>query len=289
MRPLKISPSITLRDSNSVDKYLHEISKIELISAEEETELARRIRAGDQAALEKLVTANLRFVVSVAKQYQNSYLSLIDLISEGNLGLVKAAQRFDETRGFKFISYAVWWIRQSIIQAISEQGRVIRLPLNKVAALTKIKTSFALLEQKFGREPTNEELTEDIQLTLSLITETLKVAPGHLSVDAPFEAGENTSYLDVLEGNEGLETDNRIAYTDSLKIDIEQTLSLLSVRERKIIKMYFGIGREEAMSLDSIGHILGLTRERIRQLKDRALGKIRASSHKRLLKAYLGQ
>lgn len=288
MRQLKISQSITPRDKISVDKYLNEISKVDLISPDEEVELTKRIRQGDQAALEKLVKANLRFVVSVAKQYQNNYLPLIDLISEGNLGLVKAAQRFDETKGFKFISYAVWWIRQSIIQAISEQGRVIRLPLNKVGAITKIKNSFAILEQKFGREPTNEELAEEAELTLAVIIETLKAAPGHLSMDAPLEAGENTSYLDILEDNDAAKTDENVAYTDSLRIDVEQVLTLLSERESEIIKMYFGLGSRESMSLSEIGEIFDLTPERIRQLKDKAFSKLRSSSSKLLLKAYLG-
>ncbi|MCB0560282.1 MAG: sigma-70 family RNA polymerase sigma factor [Lewinellaceae bacterium] len=289
MRELKISQSITLRDSKSIEKYLSEISKLDLISIEEEIELAGRIRKGDQLALEKLVKANLRFVVSVAKQYQNNHLPLMDLISEGNIGLVKAAQRYDETRGFKFISYAVWWIRQSIMQAMSEQGRMIRLPLNKVGALTKINNSFAKLEQKYEREPTNEELAEGMELTLEVITETLKFAPGHVSMDAPFEGGETTSYLDVLENTEITEADKGLAYTDSLKLDIEKVLSLLSDREQAILKMYFGLGEEESMTLNEIGILLSLTQERIRQIKDRAIRKLQSSSHKTLLNAYLGQ
>ena len=286
---MKISQSITLRDSKSIEKYLSEISKLDLISIEEEIELAGRIRKGDQLALEKLVKANLRFVVSVAKQYQNNHLPLMDLISEGNIGLVKAAQRYDETRGFKFISYAVWWIRQSIMQAMSEQGRMIRLPLNKVGALTKINNSFAKLEQKYEREPTNEELAEGMELTLEVITETLKFAPGHVSMDAPFEGGETTSYLDVLENTEITEADKGLAYTDSLKLDIEKVLSLLSDREQAILKMYFGLGEEESMTLNEIGILLSLTQERIRQIKDRAIRKLQSSSHKTLLNAYLGQ
>lgn len=286
---MKISQSITLRDSKSIEKYLSEISKLDLISIEEEIELAGRIRKGDQLALEKLVKANLRFVVSVAKQYQNNHLPLMDLISEGNIGLVKAAQRYDETRGFKFISYAVWWIRQSIMQAMSEQGRMIRLPLNKVGALTKINNSFAKLEQKYEREPTNEELAEGMELTLEVITETLKFAPGHVSMDAPFEGGETTSYLDVLENTEITEADKGLAYTDSLKLDIQKVLSLLSDREQAILKMYFGLEEQESMTLNEIGVILSLTQERIRQIKDRAIRKLQSSSHKTLLNAYLGQ
>ena len=289
MRELKISQSITLRDSKSIEKYLSEISKLDLISIEEEIQLAGRIRKGDQLALEKLVKANLRFVVSVAKQYQNNHLPLMDLISEGNIGLVKAAQRYDETRGFKFISYAVWWIRQSIMQAMSEQGRMIRLPLNKVGALTKINNSFAKLEQKYEREPTNEELAEGMELTLEVITETLKFAPGHVSMDAPFEGGETTSYLDVLENTEITEADKGLAYTDSLKLDIQKVLSLLSDREQAILKMYFGLEEQESMTLNEIGVILSLTQERIRQIKDRAIRKLQSSSHKTLLNAYLGQ
>lgn len=288
MRELKISQSITLRDSKSIETYLAEISKLDLVSVEEEIELAVRIRNGDQQALEKLVKANLRFVVSVAKQYQNNHLPLMDLISEGNIGLVKAAQRYDETRGFKFISYAVWWIRQSIMQAMSEQGRLIRLPLNKVGALTKIYNSFAELEQKYEREPTPEELAEGMDLTLEVIKETLKAAPGHVSMDAPFEGGENTSYLDVLENADSAEADKGLAYTDSLKLDIEKALSSLTEREQAIIKMYFGLGGEESMTLHEIGASLNLTQERIRQIKDRAIRKLRSSSHKMLLNAYLG-
>ncbi|MCB0550232.1 MAG: sigma-70 family RNA polymerase sigma factor [Phaeodactylibacter sp.] len=289
MRELKISQSITLRDSKSIESYLSEISKLDMISVEEEIELAGRIRNGDQVALEKLVKANLRFVVSVAKQYQNNHLPLIDLISEGNIGLVKAAQRYDETRGFKFISYAVWWIRQSIMQAMSEQGRLIRLPLNKVGALAKINQTFSHLEQKYEREPTNEELAEDMELTLDSITETLKYAPGHVSVDAPFEGGDNTSsYLDVLENQDTLETDKEVAYTDSLRLDIEKVLSLLSGREQEIIRMYFGLGEEEPMTLNEIGTSMSLTQERIRQIKDKAIRRLRSSSHKVLLNAYLG-
>lgn len=289
MRELRISQSITLRDSKSIEKYLSEIGKVDLISVDEEIELAGRIRKGDQIALEKLVKANLRFVVSVAKQYQNNYLPLIDLISEGNLGLLTAAQRFDETRGFKFISYAVWWIRQSIILAISEQGRLVRLPLNRVGNLNKIKNAFSVLEQRYEREPTNEELAKDLELTLDMVTETLKSAPGHVSVDAPFEEGENTSFLDVLVDLNAVNADKDMAYTDSLKTDIEQALSYLSDREKSVIKMYFGIGKRESMSLNEIGDFLELTPERIRQIRDKALRRLRSTSNKMRLNAYLGQ
>ncbi len=289
MRELKISQSITLRDSKSIEKYLSEIAKVDLISVDEEIELAGRIRKGDPIALEKLVKANLRFVVSVAKQYQNNYLPLIDLISEGNLGLLTAAQRFDETRGFKFISYAVWWIRQSIILAISEQGRLVRLPLNRVGNLNKIKNAFSVLEQRYEREPTNEELAKDLELTLDMVNETLKSAPGHVSVDAPFEEGENSSFLDVLQDFNAVHADKDMAYTDSLRTDIEQALSFLSDREKSVIKMYFGIGKTESMSLNEIGDSLELTPERIRQIRDKALRRLRSASNKMRLNAYLGQ
>ena len=289
MRQLKISQSITSRDSQSIEKYLNEIGKVDLISAEEEVELARRIKRGDQEALNKLVNANLRFVVSVAKQYQNNYLSLNDLINDGNLGLIKAAQRFDETRGFKFISYAVWWIRQSIIQAIAEQSRLVRLPLNKVGALTKINKTFAELEQKYEREPTAEELSEGLDLDPEQIKATMKAAPKHMSMDAPFVEGETNSFHDVMENPEADQADENMAYTNSLSIDTERLLTTLSERQRIVIKLYFGLGRQEPMSLEDIGVELGLTRERIRQIKDRALNKLRSYSSNSLLKSYLCQ
>lgn len=287
MRQLKITQSITYRESQSIEKYLNDISKVDLISAEEEVELAKRIKTGDEEALEKLVTANLRFVVSVAKQYQNSYLSLNDLINDGNVGLVKAAQRFDETKGFKFISYAVWWIRQSIIQSISEQSRLVRLPLNKVGALTRINKAFADLEQKYEREPTHEELSEVMEMNADQIGMTLKAAPPHVSVDAPFAEGETNSFLDIMEDTTVEKADNNMAYHDSLSIDTERLLSSLTERQRKVIRMYFGLGGREPMSLEDIGEKLDLTRERIRQIKDKALGKLRSSSDKSVLKAYL--
>ncbi len=289
MRQLKISQSITYRDSQSIEKYLQEISKVDMISADEEAVLARRIKKGDQEALQKLVSANLRFVVSVAKQYPNHYLSLNDLINDGNLGLIKAAQRFDETRGFKFISYAVWWIRQSIMQAILEQSRVIRLPLNRSTALNKLNRTFAELEQKFEREPTNDELSEVMDLNVEQVAETLKSAPRHLSIDAPFQEGEDMSFHDVLEDTDSAKTDDGMAYTDSLTIDTERMLTRLTETQRRVIKMYFGLGMKEAMRLESISQELGLTKERIRQIKDRALIRLRAYSGSGMLKDYLCQ
>ena len=290
MRQLKITQSITYRESQSIEKYLTEIGKVDLISAEEEAVLARRIKKGDQEALQKLVNANLRFVVSVAKQYPNSYLSLNDLINEGNLGLIKAAQRFDETRGFKFISYAVWWIRQSIMQAIAEQSRMIRLPLNKVGALNKLNKVFADLEQKFEREPTHEELSERMELNATELAATLKVSLKHLSMDAPFEEGEGHSLVDVLQDTNSATTDSSMSYSDSLKIDTERMLSRLKDIEKQVIKMYFGIGGQtEALQLEAIAEELNLTKERIRQIKDKALAKLRASSDCGMMKEYLCQ
>ncbi len=288
MRQLKIQKSITNRESQSLEKYFQEISKVELLTAEQEVELARRIKKNDQQALEKLTKANLRFVVSVAKQYQNRNLSLNDLINEGNLGLVKAAQKFDETRGFKFISYAVWWIRQSIMQALAEQSRIVRLPLNKVGSLNKIHQAFSELEQKYEREPTAEELAAVLDMNPDEITNTMNVAPRHISVDAPFVDGENNSLLDVLEDDNTSETDEGVAYRDSLNVETERTLSTLTERERKVIKMFFGIGCEDAMSLEKIGETLGLTRERIRQIKDSSINKLRLNSKSKLLASYLG-
>lgn len=286
MRQLKITQSITYRESQSIEKYLSEIGKVDLITAEEEAELARRIKRGDQEALQRLVKANLRFVVSVAKQYQNTYLTLNDLINEGNLGLIKAAQRFDETRGFKFISYAVWWIRQSIMQAISEQSRMVRLPLNQVVALNKLNRVFADLEQKYEREPTNEELSEVMD---SSSVAALKSAPKHVSMDAPFQDGEDGALIDVLEDPESQGTDNNVAYTDSLRIDTGRLLSKLTEIQREVIIMYFGLGLKEAVGLDGISQKLGLSRERIRQIKDKAICKMRSSTASGLLKNYLCQ
>jgi RNA polymerase primary sigma factor len=289
MRQLKISKSITNRESQSIEKYLQEIGKEDLLTPEEEVELARRIRAGDQTALEKLTRANLRFVVSVAKQYQNNSLSLNDLINEGNLGLVKAAQKFDETRGFKFISYAVWWIRQSIIQALAEHSRMVRLPLNKVGSLTKINKVFSELEQKYQREPTPEEVAMVLDVTVEEVEATLGIAARHVSMDAPFTDGESNALIDVLENFNADKTDNHLDYKDSLRIETERTLASLTDREREVIKLFFGIGVEHPMTLEDIGEQLGITRERIRQIKDKAITKLRSQSRSKSLKAYLGQ
>ncbi len=289
MRQLKISKSITNRESQSIEKYLQEIGKEDLLTPEEEVELARRIRAGDQTALEKLTRANLRFVVSVAKQYQNNSLSLNDLINEGNLGLVKAAQKFDETRGFKFISYAVWWIRQSIIQALAEHSRMVRLPLNKVGSLTKINKVFSELEQKYQREPTPEEVAMVLDITVEEVEATLGISARHVSMDAPFTDGESNALIDVLENVNAEQTDKHLDYKDSLRIETERTLASLTEREREVIKLFFGIGVEHPMTLEDIGEQLGITRERIRQIKDKAITKLRSQSRSKSLKAYLGQ
>lgn len=288
MRQLKITKSITNRESQSLEKYLQEIGKVDLLTPEEEVDLAKRIKQGDQIALEKLTKANLRFVVSVAKQYQNQGLSLSDLINEGNLGLIKAAQRFDETRGFKFISYAVWWIRQSILQALAEQSRIVRLPLNKVGSLNKINKAFSELEQNFEREPSAEELAELLEITTDEVETTLGVAARHVSMDAPFVEGEDNSLLDVLENNSMPGTDTHLEYADSLRREIERSLSTLTDRQCDVIKLYFGIGVEHPMSLEDIGDKFGLTRERVRQIKDKAINKLRAASRSKLLKTYLG-
>ena len=289
MRQLKISKSITNRESQSIEKYLQEIGKEDLLTPEEEVHLARRIRAGDQTALEKLTRANLRFVVSVAKQYQNNSLSLNDLINEGNLGLVKAAQKFDETRGFKFISYAVWWIRQSIIQALAEHSRMVRLPLNKVGSLTKINKVFSELEQKHQREPTPEEVAMVLEITVEEVEATLGISARHVSMDAPFTDGESNALIDVLENFNADKTDNHLDYKDSLRIETERTLASLTEREKEVIKLFFGIGVEHPMTLEDIGEQLGITRERIRQIKDKAITKLRSQSRSKALKAYLGQ
>lgn len=287
MRQLKISQSITYRDSQSLEKYLSEIAKMDMIAPEEEAVLARKIRKGDNNALQKLVGANLRFVVSVAKQYPNTYLSLNDLVNEGNLGLMKAAQRFDESRGFKFISYAVWWIRQSIIQAIAEQSRLIRLPVNRSAALNKLNRTFAQLEQQYEREPTAEELSDIMNIHVDEIRVTQKSASRHVSMDAPFREGEDQSFHDVL-GDTTLErTDNNVSYTDSLSIDTERMMGCLTEMQKQIIKRYFGIGSSEPMRLENIAVEMGLTKERIRQIKDKALVKLRVSSRNGMLKDYL--
>jgi RNA polymerase primary sigma factor len=288
MRQLKITKSITNRESQSLEKYLQEIGKVDLLTPEEEVDLAKRIKQGDQIALEKLTKANLRFVVSVAKQYQNQGLSLSDLINEGNLGLIKAAQRFDETRGFKFISYAVWWIRQSILQALAEQSRIVRLPLNKVGSLNKINKAFSELEQQYEREPSAEELAELLEITTDEVETTLGVAARHVSMDAPFVEGEDNSLLDVLENSTMPGTDSHLDYADSLRREIERSLGTLTDRQADVIKLYFGIGVEHPLSLEDIGDKFGLTRERVRQIKDKAINKLRATSRSKLLKTYLG-
>lgn len=289
MRQLKITKSITNRDSQSIEKYLQEIGRVDMVTPEEEVELARRIRMGDQQSLERLVSANLRFVVSVAKKYQNLGLPLNDLINEGNLGLVKAAQRFDETRGFKFISYAVWWIRQSIIQAIAENSRLVRLPLNKVGSLTKINKAFSALEQEFEREPTAEELANSLDIGEDEVKTTLAVASRHVSMDAPFEEGESNSLIDVLENPDAQNADYEMDYTYSLSVETERSLSLLTEREREVLKLFYGIGVDNAMTLSDIGETLGLTRERVRQIKDKSINKLRAEARSGSLKEYLCQ
>ena len=286
MRQLKITKSITNRESASLDKYLQEIGREELVSPEEEVELAQRIRKGDQEALEKLTRANLRFVVSVAKQYQNQGLSLPDLINEGNLGLIKAAEKFDETRGFKFISYAVWWIRQSILQALAEQSRIVRLPLNQVGSLNKINKALGKFEQENERQPSTEELADMIDIPKDKIADTLRVSGRHVSVDAPFVEGEDNSLLDVLPNDDSPSADRGLT-NESLGTEIERALQILTVREREIIKSFFGIGCQE-MTLEEIGERLDLTRERVRQIKERAIRKLKKPSASKLLKSYLG-
>jgi RNA polymerase primary sigma factor len=286
MRQLKITKSITNRESASLDKYLQEIGKEELITVEEEVELAQRIKKGDQAALEKLTRANLRFVVSVAKQYQNQGLSLPDLINEGNLGLIKAAEKFDETRGFKFISYAVWWIRQSILQALAEQSRIVRLPLNQVGSLNKINKAFSKFEQEHERKPSPEELAKELDLPADKVADTLRVSGRHVSVDAPFVDGEDNSLLDVLVNNDSPNAD-RSLIDESLAREIDRALATLTEREADIIRMFFGIGCQE-MTLEEIGERFGLTRERVRQIKEKAIRRLRHTSRSKLLKSYLG-
>ena len=286
MRQLKITKSITNRESASLDKYLQEIGREELITVEEEVELAQRIKKGDQEALEKLTRANLRFVVSVAKQYQNQGLSLPDLINEGNLGLIKAAEKFDETRGFKFISYAVWWIRQSILQALAEQSRIVRLPLNQVGSLNKINKALSKFEQEHERMPSADELSELLDIPREKIADTLRVSGRHVSVDAPFVDGEDNSLLDVLINNDSPNADRGLV-NESLNKEIERALSTLQERERDIVKDFFGIGTAE-MTLEEIGEKFGLTRERVRQIKEKAIRRLRHSNRSKLLKSYLG-
>ncbi len=287
MRQLKITKSITNRESASLDKYLQEIGREDLITAEEEVVLAKKIRDGDEIALAKLVKANLRFVVSVSKQYQNQGLSLPDLINEGNLGLIKAAKRFDETRGFKFISYAVWWIRQSILQALAEQSRIVRLPLNQVGSLNKINKAYSRLEQEFEREPTAEELSRVLELPEDKVADTMRVSGRHVSMDAPLLNGEDNSLLDVIVNHDSPRAD-RTLMTESLQREIERSLSTLTERERDVIKLFFGIGCQHGLTLEEIGAKFDLTRERVRQIKEKAIRRLRHSSRSKLLKTYLG-
>ena len=287
MRQLKITKSITNRESQSLDKYLQEISKETLITAEEEVLLAQRIKKGDQIALEKLIKSNLRFVISVAKQYQNQGLTLPDLINEGNLGLIKAAQRFDETRGFKFISYAVWWIRQSILQALAEQSRIVRLPLNQVGSLNKLNKTFSRLEQQYERAPSEHELAEELEVTNTKVADTLRVGGRHVSVDAPFQEGEDNSLLDVLINSDSPTADTELMI-ESLQREIKRSLSTLSEREREVIILFFGIGMKHGLTLEEIGTKFDLTRERVRQIKEKAIRRLRQTSISKLLKTYLG-
>ncbi len=286
MRQLKITKSITNRESASLDKYLQEIGKEVLITVDEEVTLAQRIRKGDAQALDKLTRANLRFVVSVAKQYQNQGLSLPDLINEGNLGLMRAAEKFDETRGFKFISYAVWWIRQSILQALAEQSRIVRLPLNQIGSINKINKAFVQFEQENERKPTPQELEGILKIPSEKITDSLSISGRHVSMDAPFNEGEENTLLDVLTNSEGILTDSTLV-KESLSREIDRTLSTLTEREREIIKLYFGITKQE-MTLEEIGSNFGLTRERVRQIKEKAIRRLRHTSRSKLLKPYLG-
>jgi RNA polymerase primary sigma factor len=288
MRQLKISKSITNRESASLEKYLSDIGKEAMINSDEEVRLARLIKEGDQTALDKLTRANLRFVVSVSKQYQNQGLSLPDLINEGNLGLIKAAKRFDETRGFKFISYAVWWIRQSILQAIAEQSRIVRLPLNQVGSLSRISKAFSKLEQEFEREPSVEEIAAITDLPIDKIADALRVSGKHISVDAPFVNGEDNTLLDVIENVESPRADVQMIH-DSLRKEIDRSLNSLTEREREVIKLFFGIGLGHGMTLEEIGAKFDLTRERVRQIKEKALRRLRHKNKSKILKSYLGE
>ena len=286
MRQLKIAKQVTNRESKSLDKYLQDISKIDLITAEEEVELAQKIKRGDQRALEKLVNANLRFVVSVAKQYQNQGLTLPDLINEGNFGLVKAAQRFDETRGFKFISYAVWWIRQSILQALAEQSRVVRLPLNKIGSINKINKTFSYLEQAHERPPSAEEIAEELGLSISEVKQSLKNAGKHISMDAPFAKGEDSNLYDVISASETPMPDSELV-KESIREEIGRVLETLSEREADVVKLYYGIGQSSTMTLDEIGNTFDLTRERVRQIREKAIRKLRKSAKSDLIQSFI--
>ncbi len=288
MRQLKITKSITNRESQSLEKYLQEIGKVELISPEEEVRLAVLIKQGDQRSLDRLTKANLRFVVSVAKQYQNQGLSLPDLINEGNLGLIKAAQRFDETRGFKFISYAVWWIRQSILQSLAEQARIVRLPLNKVGLTNRIQKAFSALEQQFEREPSAEELADLLEMDLEEVTSTLGINARHVSMDTPIADGEDGTLMDLLENPNAERTDENLAHTQSLKTEIDRSLKTLTDRQKEVICYFFGIGVDHPMTLEDIGERFNLTRERVRQIKDKAITKLRTTERCNVLRTYLG-
>ena len=287
MRQLKITKQVTNRETASLDKYLQEIAKYDLITADEEVELAQRIKAGDEEALEKLVKANLRFVVSVAKQYQNQGLSLPDLINEGNMGLIKAARRFDETRGFKFISYAVWWIRQSILQALAEQSRIVRLPLNKIGNINKINKAIAKLEQKNERPPTIDELAEELDMSPEDVKESLKNAGRHISMDAPLVEGEDSNLYDVLRAGDMPNPDKELLQ-ESLRTEIERALSTLNEREADVIRLYYGLNGNHPLTLEEIGETFGLTRERVRQIKEKAIRRMKHTSRSKILKKYLG-
>ena len=287
MRQLKITKQVTNRETASLDKYLQEIGKVELISAEEEVELAQRIKQGDKIALEKLTKANLRFVVSVAKQYQNQGLSLPDLINEGNLGLIKAAQRFDETRGFKFISYAVWWIRQSILQALAEQSRIVRLPLNQIGSINKINKTYAKLEQEFEREPNAEEIAEVLEITEAEVKESMKNAGRHISMDAPLVQDEDNTMYDVLKSEEAPTPETELLY-ESLRKEIDRAISTLTQREQDVVRLYFGLNGSHPMTLEEIGEKFDLTRERVRQIKEKAIRRLKHTSRSKILKSYLG-
>lgn len=288
MRQLKITKSITNRESQSLEKYLQEIGRVELITPEEEVRLAALIKQGDQKALERLTKANLRFVVSVAKQYQNQGLSLPDLINEGNLGLIKAAQRFDETKGFKFISYAVWWIRQSILQALAEQARIVRLPLNKVGLTSRIQKAFQQLEQEFEREPSAEELADMLNMELEEVASSLNINARHVSMDTPLSEGEDGTLLDILENPNALLADSEIDHKQSLKVEIDRSLKTLTERQKEVVCYFFGIGVDHPLSLEDIGEKFNLTRERVRQIKDKAITKLRTTQKTNLLRGYLG-
>ncbi|EKF55225.1 MULTISPECIES: sigma-70 family RNA polymerase sigma factor [Galbibacter] len=287
MRQLKITKQVTNRETASLDKYLQEIGKVDLITADEEVELAQRIKAGDQIALEKLTKANLRFVVSVAKQYQNQGLTLPDLINEGNLGLIKAAQRFDETRGFKFISYAVWWIRQSILQALAEQSRIVRLPLNKIGSINKINKTYAFLEQAHERVPSAEEIAKELDMSVNDVKESMKNSGRHVSMDAPLVEGEDSNLYDVLRSGESPNPDKDLLH-ESLRTEIERALETLTPREADVIRLYFGLGDQHPMTLEEIGETFDLTRERVRQIKEKAIRRLKHTSRSKILKTYLG-